>query len=120
MAFDTVQFPHDLVDKINALSDEPILHGAADGDLALNVGDNYVRVVPPAASTTTVTLPGVMAAKGEIYLIESIGNDTGTITVEEQEDAVVAFADVVLTADLDHIMVRSTGTKWLTVDEVST
>lgn len=120
MAFDTVQFPHDLVDKINALSDEPILHGAADGDLALAVGDNYVRVVPPGASTTTVTLPGVMAAKGEIFLIESIGNAAGTITVEEQGDAVVAFADVILTADLDHIMVRSTGTKWLTLDEVST
>lgn len=120
MAFDTVQFPHDLVDKVNALSDEPILHGAADGDLALNVGDNYVRVVPPASGTTKVTLPGVMAAKGEEYFIESIGNDTGTVTVEEQGDAVVAFADVILTADLDHLLVRSTGTKWLPVHEVST
>lgn len=117
---DTVQVPHDFVDMLNALSDEPILHGAADGDLALNVGDYYVRVVPPAADTTTVTLPGVLAAKGGQYLIESIGNATGTITVEEQGDAVVAFSDVVLTADLDHLLVRSTGTKWLTVDDVST
>lgn len=117
---DTVQFQQDFVDKLNSLSDEPKLHGAADGDLALDVGDNYVRVVPPAADTTTVTLPGVMAAKGASYFIESIGNDTGTITIEEQGDAVVAFSDVVLTADHDHLMVRSTGTKWITEDDVST
>lgn len=120
MGSDTVQFQHDFVDKLNSLSDEPKLHGAADGNLALDVGDNYVRVVPPTSGTTIVTLPGVMAAKGAEYFIESIGNDTGTITVEEQGDAVVAFADVILTADLDHLLVRSTGTKWLPVDDVST
>lgn len=117
---DTIQFPHDLVDVLNAISDEPILHGAADGDLTLNVGDYYVRVVPPASATSTITLPGVLAAKGGQYLVESIGNDTGTVTVEEQGDAVVAFSDVILTTDHDHIWVQSTGTKWIILDEVST
>lgn len=121
MALDTAQFPPELIDMLNNLSSEPVLIGATDGDYQVRNGEGIIRVVPPGASTTIITLPGVAAAKNQQILVISIGNAAGTITVEEQADGIIAFADVILTADLDYLLVRNiAGLFWVSEHEVST
>lgn len=117
---DNVQFPRTLVDILNGMDDTPLSHGAADGDHDIELGQGWIRAVPPTAGTSTFTLPGVLAAKGQEFLIESFGNDTGTVTVEDRGDSSIAWADVILTADKDYVLVKSMGTFWETQSEVST
>ena len=121
MPLDASNIPPELLNLLQEMSSEPVLIGATDGDYQIKSGEGVIRVVPPGASTTKITLPGVAEAKGQQILIISIGNDTGTITVEEQGDGIKAFADVILTADLDYVVVKNiAGLFWLPVHEVST
>lgn len=113
--------PRNLIDLLNSESDELIARGAGDGDYQIPDGIQVIRQVPPTSGTLTITLPGVQAARNLKILVMSIGNDTGTITVEEKGDGEIAFADVILTADLDYIMVENIGGLfWVARSEVST
>ena len=114
-------YPPELLDILRNMSSEPVLHGAADGDYQIKNGEGVILVVPPGASSSIITLPGVMAAKGQSILIYSDGNAAGTITVEEQGDGRIAFADVILTADKDYVLVKNiAGMFWVAEHEVST
>lgn len=121
MALDLADVSPELINMLSNLSSEPVLIPAAGPDQELELGQGYIRVVPPTAGTRTITLPPVAASKNQLILVISIGNDTGTITVEEQADGVIAFADVILTADLDYLLVRNVaGLFWVSEHEVST
>lgn len=121
MALDLADISPEVIDMLNNLSSEPVLIPAAGPDQTLEKGQGVIRVVPPTAGTRTITLPGVMAAKNQSILIMAIGDDTGTITIEEQGDGVIAFADVILTADLDYLLVKNVaGQFWVSEHEVST
>ncbi len=94
---------------------------AGDGDQILGTGDGVVRVNPPTSGTTLITLPGLMASKGLEFFIWSDGNDTGTVTIEEQGDGMVAFADVILTVDKDRLLVKNVAGKyWKAIDVQAT
>ena len=113
--------PPELLAILRNMSSEPVIIGAADGDYQIQNGEGIILVAPPAAGTTTITLPGVMAAKGQSILIWSDGNATGTVTVEEQGDGRRAFADVILTADKDFVLVKNIGGMfWIDEEKVVT
>lgn len=113
--------PPELLTILRNMSSEPVLIGAADGDYKVQNGEGIILVKPPGASTTKITLPGVMAAKGQSILIYSDGNAAGTITIEEQGDGRIAFADVILTVDKDYLLVKNVaGMFWVAEHEVST
>lgn len=104
----------------NENSEEKVV-GATDGNQQLEVGETSVRVAPPGSGSTVITLPGVMESKGMKYFIWSDGNASGTVTIEEQGDSMVAFADVILTADKDYLLVENVdGKLWVPAYEVST
>lgn len=116
-----IGIPPNLIDLLNSESDELIARGAGDGDYQIPDGIQVIRQVPPSSGTMKITLPGVQAARNQSILVMSIGNDTGTITVEEQGDGEIAFADVILTADLDYVVIENIGGMfWVARHEVST
>lgn len=113
--------PQELGNLQRNRDDTPKTHGATDGDLQLENGDGVVLCVPPAAGSTTITLPGVAASHGLKFLIESVGNDTGDIVVESKGDEIAAFSDVTLTADEDFLYVENiAGRRWHTIDSLAT
>jgi len=67
-----------------------------------------------SANTMTITLPPVQECAGQFYYIGAVAGATATTTlVDDGDDA--GFANKTLDADDDHILLYSTGHRWLIV-----
>lgn len=65
-----------------------------------------------AANTMTLTLPPVQEAAGKFYYIGAVAGATAATTVED-DGGDAAFADLTLDANDDHVLLYSTGHRWL-------
>jgi hypothetical protein len=92
----------------------------AAGATQLGVHQTHVKATPPASGTHTIKLPPVAQAKWRIYVIESVANATGDITIATMDDDFPVLSDVVLTTTSDILVVMSIGSRWITLKEVST
>ena len=70
------------------------------------------------AGACAVTLPPVIEAMGKMYSISLI-TDGGDLTVQDQDDS-RDWADIVLTAANDYVLLFCDGRKWFSLDEQST
>jgi hypothetical protein len=94
--------------------------GVASETTSLTVNEQYVKVTPPASGAAVIKLPLVSEAAGRFYIIETPTNDTGTVTVNTHDDDSPVMSDASLTAAGDVLMVFSTGTRWLTIVDITT
>jgi hypothetical protein len=67
-----------------------------------------------ADNTLTLTLPPVQEAAGKFYFIIATNGATATTTVED-DGGDAGYADLTMDADADHVLIYSTGERWLTV-----
>jgi len=80
----------------------------------------YERTVlaDSTAGAFAITLPAVAEARGLIYAITQIV-DNGNVTVQDQDDS-YGWADMVLTAVADHVLLYSDGRVWHQLVDVTT
>ena len=80
----------------------------AAGATTLTAYQRKVRATPPSSGTHTITLPSPAVAEGgPPFDIDSIGNDTGTITISGE-----GINDIELTTTNDYAVLISNGRKW--------
>ena len=78
-------------------------------------------VVRPSALTANmvIVLPSVAEAKGRFYSIVVRAAEQGfTITITDQDDS-ECWADIILTAKCEHVLLYSDGLFWFALDTVS-
>lgn len=89
----------------------------ADGaqTIQLKPGETGLVIISGnAANTVTVTLPPVHQAAGQIVFINARAGATAATTVEDYNDD-AGLSDLTLDADDDHVLLYSTGERWLTL-----
>jgi hypothetical protein len=67
------------------------------------------------SNTMTVTLPPVQECAGQFYYIGAPFGDAGNTTTVEDDGGDAAFSDLTMDADDDHVLLYSTGHRWLVV-----
>lgn len=65
-----------------------------------------------SSNTLTLTLPPVHEAAGKFYFIIATAGATATTTVED-DNGDAGFADLTMDADADHVLLYSTGERWI-------
>jgi len=69
------------------------------------------------SNTMTLTLPPVQECAGGLYYIGAPLGDTGNTTTVEDNNGDAALSDLTMDADDDHILLFSTGHRWLVVTQ---
>ena len=67
-----------------------------------------------ADNTMTLTLPPVQEAAGKFYFIIATAGATAATTVTDDGDD-AGYSNLTMDANADHVLIYSTGERWLTV-----
>jgi hypothetical protein len=86
---------------------------------AMKVWDQILHITANSGTAITITLPSVAEAKGKFYSIVMLLSNTGDATVTDLEND-AAFADMVLTATADRVLVYSDGIQWWLLFDLTT
>lgn len=97
-----------------------LVTGTAGGTTYLTPNETHVLVTPPSTSTHTVYLPPVSEAMGQIYVIETPTNASGTVTVATRSDCVNQASLGTLTAANDRLVLLNTGRRFIILEDVTT
>lgn len=85
----------------------------SDANLSMAVYNRIVKVTLTSTNNSTITLPSVAEASGKYY-IELVAVGTGDVTIQDKSDD-AAFADVILSAAGDYVLMEAIGDRWVTV-----
>jgi hypothetical protein len=87
---------------------------------ALAVSDQVVLAYATAGADVVITLPNVSEAAGLIYSIYCKDvTAPQTITIQDQDES-LGWADMVMTADNDRVVLYSDGISWAKLVDITT
>jgi hypothetical protein len=85
---------------------------------ALTVRDQVVRVTA-GAGNFAVTLPNVSEAAGLIFSLYLVATGGGQVTVQDNDES-EGWADMVMTAANDMVLLYSDGITWFKIVDITT
>lgn len=94
-----------------------IVGGATDLAQTLRP-DQKVVFVTPGSGNIVLTLPPPAECPWQFMYVESIANDSGTVTVKSTE--ATPLVNAVLTTTGDQVLVLSNGVQWKTLIDITT